>query len=175
MSLLSRFLGLTDAEERDEPASVRAIAAQLDGLPPERARFLAAYAYVLARVARADMQIDPLEVAAMERSVAALSGLSDDHVSLVIRLTISRAGERGGTDDYLVTREFRRFSQRGERLRLMRCLFAVAAANDSIGSAESREILSIGEELGFIRGEINGLRLEWRDKLAEFQRQPLEN
>ena len=175
MSLLSRFLGLTDAAERDEPASVHAIAARLDGLPPERARFLAAYAYVLARVARADMQIDPLEVSAMERSVAALSGQSDDEVSMVIELAISQAGERGGTDDYLVTREFRRFSQRGERLQLMRCLCAVAAADDSIGSAESREILAIGEELGFMRGEINALRLEWRDKLAELQKQPLEN
>ena len=175
MSLLSRFLGLTDATERDEPANVRAIAARLDGLPPERARFLAAYAYVLARVAQADLQIDPLEVSAMERSVAALSGLSDDEVPLVIGLAISQAGERGGTDDYLVTREFRRFSQRGERLRLMRCLFAVAAANDSIGSAESREILSIGEELGFMRSEINGLRLEWRDKLAELRRPAAES
>ena len=173
MSLLSRFLGLKDTSDREEPASMRTIAARLDGLPPERARFLSAFAYVLARVAQADMHVDPLEVTAMEGSVAALSGLSDEEAALVTELAIAQAGALGETDDYLVTREFRKLSQRGDRLRLMRCLYAVAAADDSIGSAESREIRVIGEQLGFMRSEVNGLRLEWRDKLAELRKLPL--
>lgn len=174
MSLLSRFLGLKDTSDREEPSSMRTIVAQLDGLPPERAQFLAAFAYVLARVAQADMQVDELEVTAMERSIAALSGLSDEEAALVTELAIAQAGAQGETDDYLVTREFRKLSQRGDRLRLMRCLYAVAAADDSIVSAESREIRAIGEELGFMRSEVNGLRLEWRDKLAELQKLPLK-
>ena len=56
----------------------------------------------------------------------------------------------------------------------MRCLLAVAAADDSITSPETREITSIGEELGFRRSEINALRLEWRDKLAELKKLRIE-
>jgi hypothetical protein len=56
----------------------------------------------------------------------------------------------------------------------MRCLFAIAAADGSIGAAEAQEIQGVGEELGFMRTEVNGLRFEWRDKLAELQKLPRE-
>jgi uncharacterized tellurite resistance protein B-like protein len=174
MSLLSRLLGRSDDALPDEPASIRAIAARLEGLPPKRARFLSAFAYVLARVARADRTVDSLEVAAMERGIAALSGLGDAEACMVVELALAQSGELGGTDNYLVTREFRKLSQRDDRLRLMRCLFAIAAADGSIGAAEAQEIQGVGEELGFMRTEVNGLRFEWRDKLAELQKLPRE-
>ena len=174
MSLLSRLFG-AGPTGREVPSSVREIATKLDGLPPERAQFLAAFAYVLARVAHADMQVDELEIAAMEQSIATLSELEPNEAALVVEIALSKADDLGGTDDYRVTREFRKLSLRAERVRLMRCLFAVAAADDSIGSAESSEIQAIGEELGFVRSEVNSLRLEWRDKLAELRKLPIEN
>jgi uncharacterized tellurite resistance protein B-like protein len=174
MSLLSRIFG-AGATGREVPSSVREIATRLDGIPPERAHFLAAFAYVLARVAHADMQVDEVEIAAMEQGIATLSELDPDEAPLVIEIALSKAEELGGTDNYRVTREFRKLSERAERVRLMRCLFAVAAADDSIGSAESSEIQAIGEELGFVRSEVNSLRLEWRDKLAELRRLEIEN
>jgi tellurite resistance protein len=48
-------------------------------------------------------------------------------------------------------------------------LYAVAAADGTIDTTESAEIVSIGEELGFTRLEANSLRTQYRDKLAEFQ------
>ena len=61
MSLL-KYLGLGDSlprsEESGETETVRRIAAQLDRLDPEMAKYLASFAYVLARVANADMKID---------------------------------------------------------------------------------------------------------------------
>ena len=178
MSSLLRFLkdGLgveRETQERDPTSSVQLIAAQLAGFEQGRARFLAAFAYILARVAHADMRIERAEIEEMEHSVRGLAELPEREAAVVVELAISRADEVGGTDDYLVTREFRKLTDRATRARLMRALLAVAAADDSIGSEESREIRSIGEELGFTRPEINGLRLEWRDKLAEFSK--LEN
>ena len=68
MSLL-RFLGVKSPERdaRGETETVRRIASRLEGLPPDRARHLAAFAYVLARVAHADLEIDAAESAEMER------------------------------------------------------------------------------------------------------------
>ena len=62
MSILE-FLGLrrtderTDASESAETETVRKIVDRLDHLEPERARFVAAFAYILSRVAHADLEI----------------------------------------------------------------------------------------------------------------------
>ena len=59
MRVTARILGVgsefATSEARDT-ATVRRIAAELEALPPAEARFLAAFAYVLARVARADLE-----------------------------------------------------------------------------------------------------------------------
>lgn len=169
MSLLSRFLN--PGETRPEvPESMRRIVTELESFDEDRARFLAAFAYVLARVAQADMRVDASEVAEMERILSRVAGLDGNEVHLVVQIAVHQATEVGGTDDYLVTREFRKLSEKPERVRLMRCVLAVAAADEIVTSVESREIAAIGEELGFTRPEINGLRLEHRDKLAELQK-----
>jgi uncharacterized tellurite resistance protein B-like protein len=166
MSIFSRWFGAKQAEP-NEPESVREIAGRLEGMPPERARFLAAFAYVLARVAHADMHIDGAEISAMEGTIRDHSELSPEETAVAVEIAVVQADVAGATDDYLVVREFRRTSERSERIQLMRCLFAVAAADDSITTAESSELHKIGEELGFMRSEVNALRLEWRDKLSE--------
>ena len=76
MSLL-RFLGI--GGDRDDATgdtrTVREIAAQLERLEPDTARFLAGFAYVLARVANADLQIDESESTEMRRIVCELAEL----------------------------------------------------------------------------------------------------
>ena len=146
------------------------ILAELEGLEEDRALFLAAFAYVLARVAHADMQVDAAEVAEMQRILARVAGLAENEARLVVQIAVHQTGEVGGSDNYLVTREFRQRSQKPERVQLLRCVLAVAAADDTVTSVESHEIASIGEQLGFTRAEINALRLEQRDKLAELQK-----
>jgi uncharacterized tellurite resistance protein B-like protein len=173
MSLL-RWLGLaredgSAAPAGDEPASIRHIAEQLDALPEDQARFLAAFSYVLARVAQADLEIGASESAEMERLVARVAGLGQAEATLAVEIAKSQARHLGGTENYVVTREFRRVSTREQRVRLLEALFAVAAADGSISSLESAEIYSISDELGFTRAETNSLRSRWRDKLSVFQ------
>ena len=176
MSVL-RWLGLArddasgspSAAGGSEPASIRRIADQLEALPEDQARFLAAFAYVLARVAQADLDIDATESAEMERLVARVAGLDAAQATLAVEIAKSQARHLGGTENYVVTREFRRASTREQRVRLLEALFAVAAADGTISSLESAEIYSIADELGFTRAETNSLRSRWREKLSEFQ------
>ena len=51
------------SDSSNETDTVRKIVHQLDQLPPERARYVAAFAYLLSRVARADMNISAEETA----------------------------------------------------------------------------------------------------------------
>ena len=92
---LFRFLGLgVESEENREAsdtASVRRIAARLEQLDPEKAKYLAVFAYVLARIANADLEITDSETAEMERSLRALSGLSESEAALAVEVAKSQA------------------------------------------------------------------------------------
>jgi uncharacterized tellurite resistance protein B-like protein len=167
-----RFLGLggtRDSVESDTD-TVRRIAAQLERLEPEQARYLAAFAYVLARLANADLRIDETEEEEMRQITRRIAHLSEAESALVVEIAKTQAKTLGGTQDYVVTRQFRELSTREQRGELLQCLYAVAAADGTISSEESAEIVKIGEELGFTRPESTSLRSRYRDKLAEFQK-----
>ncbi len=174
MRALRKLLGLDPAGGQPDPrdsGTVRRIADELGRLEPDRARYLACFAYVLARVAHADLDISPEEVDEMTRLLRELSDLDDAQATLVVSLARTQQIALGGTENYLVTRRFRELSTRGQRIDLVRCLLAVAAADDSISEVESQEILRIGGELGLTREEVTALRSEYRDRLAVL-RQP---
>ncbi len=166
-----KWLGLEKdgSSANRDTASVREIARQLEALPEEQARFLAAFAYVLARVAHADLQFDESEIAEMERAVSGLSELSEAECTLVVTIAKSQTTLFGSTENYVVTRQFRELSTPAERAKLLDRLFQVAAADGRISPEESAEIYAIGDELGFKRSEVNAVRSRYREKLSEFQ------
>lgn len=172
LSFLLRWLGGDPSPAGAESEAIHRIATRLERLPPERARFLAAFSYVLARVAHADLRISETETAAMERAVAEVSGLAAEETALAVEIAKSQARLLGGTENYVVTRRFRELSQREERVKLVECLYAVAASDGTISLAESAEIARIAEELGFLPAEAVALRAPWRDRLAEMQGLP---
>jgi uncharacterized tellurite resistance protein B-like protein len=169
MSLL-RILGLGGSAGRPAEASetetVRRIAARLERLEPAQAKYLACFAYVLARVANADLEIDPSESRKMEETVRRIASLSEAEAALVVEIAKNQARLFGGTENYVVTREFRRISDKPQRAQLLQCLFAIAAADGSISGVENAEINAIAEELGFTGPETNALRSQFRDKLS---------
>jgi uncharacterized tellurite resistance protein B-like protein len=177
MSSLLRFLGLRGGDAGPpasagggETETVRRIAARLDQLDPQIAKYLAAFAYVLARVAHADLDIDESETVKMQEIVREVGRLSEDEAVLAVEIAKSQTRVLGGTENYVVTREFKRVSTPEQRQRLLECLYAVAAADGSIQSVEAQEIQSIAEELGFTRAEANALRAKYRDQLSVFQK-----
>ncbi len=170
MSLL-QFLGLGARRPREvgDTATVRRIASELERLDPATARYLAAFAFVLARVAHSDLQIDAAETEEIQRRVEALAELSSAEAALVVEIAKSQARLLGGTENFIVTREFRQLATPEQRVALLHCLFAVAAADDTISTTESAEIAAIADELGFTRPELNAVRADYRDKLAELK------
>lgn len=154
-----------------ETATVRQIVARLEQLPPERAAFLAGFAYILSRVAYADLHISPDETVEIERIVREWGGLDEALAVLVVEIARTQARLEGGTEDFLVTRRFRDVSTLEERHHLLDCLFAVAsAAGDTISAEESAEIRQISDELGFTLPELNVFRRQYADRLAALRR-----
>ena len=168
MRALRKLVGLGDGGSDDarDTATVRRIARELDALPASEARFLAAFAYVLARVARADLEISPEETEQMLKLVREYSTLGEAQALLVVQMAKTQATALAGTENYLVTRQFKEMSNRAQRVDLLRCLFAVAAADNNISVVENTEITMIGQELGFSAQEIASVRAAYRDQLS---------
>ncbi len=166
MRSLARLLGLPAPEESRDTETVRRIARELERLPQDEARRLAAFAYVLARAANAEAGVSEVEVAEMERRVREIGGLSEPQAALVVQIAKARAIGFGGTEDYVVTRQYRELSTREERVALLRCLFAVTGADDSISDAENVQVSLIARELGLTPTELAALRGEVRERLA---------
>lgn len=143
---LRRWLGLT---EEVEPAAggLDAIEQALDGMEAERARFVACFAYILGRVARADHHVTAQETAEMERLIVERAGLSPAQAALAVQLATAHGLKHGGTEDFLVTREFARLAGRDQRLALLDCLFLLSASDRSIVLLEDNEVRRIASEL----------------------------
>ena len=146
MSLL-RWLGLEGAGAAGPVDSVGEIEKALASLEPPRARYLACFAYILSRVARADHQITDTEVQLMERIVTERGRLPAEQGALVVRIASSEGLRHGGTEDFIVSREFAGLADRDQKLALLECLFAVSAADESIGTVEDNAIRQIASEL----------------------------
>jgi uncharacterized tellurite resistance protein B-like protein len=173
---LRRFLpGSSGASDRPFPTdprdteTVRRIAGQLDALPVDRARYLAAFAYILTRAAAADMDISQAESQAIERLVADHGGLPEAQAVLVAQIARNQSLLYSGTEDYLVTRQFRELSSAEDRLALLRCCYLVGAADDTITAQESDTLQQIAKELDLDRDAVNGVRNEFAPKLAAIQ------
>jgi uncharacterized tellurite resistance protein B-like protein len=141
--------------------AVRRIAAELDALPPDQARYLAAFAYLLGRVAHADRQVSAAETARMEELVRESAALSADQATLVVEIAKGQNRLFGHVENFLVTRELREGATVEQRRALLDCLFSVSAAEDGISGEEEAQVRQIASELGFSHPEYVEARAAW--------------
>ena len=169
-SVLEWLRGLSgSARAQGDTDTVRRIVAELDKLDPERARYLAAFAYVLSRVAGADFQVTDVETAKMVELVHRLGQLTEAQAVLVVEIAKSQQRLFGGTENFLVTREFREIASEQQRFDLVRCMFAVAAADATISSEEEAQLWQTASELGCTRPEFTRIRGEFSGSRSVLQ------
>jgi uncharacterized tellurite resistance protein B-like protein len=161
---LHALLGAAPADRASTDAdTIRAIARRLEELPPERARFVAAFAFVLSRVAHADLEISEVETRRMEQVVGEVGGLPADLAALVVQIAKSQQVMFGGTENFLVTSQFAELASREDKERLLHGLFAVSAADHDITLAEENVIQRIANELGLERRDFTRIRSAYRE------------
>ena len=163
----ARTKGSADHGDTD---TVRRIVDELDRLEPSQARYLAAFAYVLSRVAAADLDVSRVEADAMVEIVQRVGRLSEEQALLVVEIAKAQNRIFGGTEDFLVTREFRGIASEVQRRELLDCLFAVSGADDAISAEEEAKIWQIASELGFSHADYLAVRLVHSDKRTVLRR-----
>jgi uncharacterized tellurite resistance protein B-like protein len=164
------WLGL-DKPDSPESAPLRETLDALDHLEPERARYLAGFAYLLGRVAHADQHVSPEETQTMEALLIDQGDLTREQAMLVVQLAKTSNLLFGGTANFLVAREFSASATYEQKLALMRCLFAVSATDTSISTSEEGEIHRIATELRIDRPDLLRLRVAHRRHLPGVSRE----
>ena len=160
MSIL-RMLGLgpdSQPESTGSTETVRKIVGELEAMEATQARYVASFAYILGRVAHADLHFSDDETRKMEEIVLRLGHLPAEQAVLVVQIAKSQHRLFGGTENFLVTREFAEISTAEQRQELLDCLFEVSAADTSISGEEEAQIRQIASELGFSHREFVAAR-----------------
>jgi uncharacterized tellurite resistance protein B-like protein len=160
----------SESGSQADTETVRRIVGELDQLDPERARFLAAFAFVLSRAAAADLHISDAETSKMVEVLKRVGHLPEAQAILVVQIAKTQNRLFGGTENFLVTREFREIASEAERRELLDCLFAVSAADDAITGEEENQVRQIASELGFSHPEYIQARLAYSNKRTVFRR-----
>jgi uncharacterized tellurite resistance protein B-like protein len=163
---LLKWFGLADDDDGESADSVGEIERALTELEPREARYLACFAFILHRVARADHEISDDESALIERLLAERGRLSPERAALVVKIARNESIRHGGTEDFIVTREFAGIATREEKLALLDCLFAVSAIDQSIRTVEENEIRRIASELKLDHSDYMAARTAHVEHLA---------
>jgi uncharacterized tellurite resistance protein B-like protein len=177
MSVFGRFLG----GSKDEPIAprpsaatgetdtVRRLVAELDSLPPERARLVASAAATLARAANADLKIGPEETVLMEQLLMERIGLPEAQAVMVAEMAKLQEITIGGAEGYTVTRGFREEATYEQRVNLLRACYAVGAADGSISADENATVNQLAKELDIAPEDIATIRAEFHEQLSVVQ------
>jgi uncharacterized tellurite resistance protein B-like protein len=152
--------------------TIRKIVEALDSLDPDQARYIALFAYILGRVAHADLEIDDEETREMERQVVEYGSIPPEQAMIVVQMAKTHNQLFGGTDGFLVTREFDQIASKDEKMALLECLFAVSASDESISSVEDNEVRKISGELHLSQRDFVTVRSRFREHLEVFKNRP---
>jgi|SRR5687767_15674 len=175
MSILE-FLGLekkkVSGASPTETQTIRKITEALDRMEPDRARYIAAFAYILSRVAHADLNISKEETRQMEQIVTERGNIPEEQALIVVQMAKTQSLLFGSTENFLVTREFNRIATRDQKLALLDCLFAVSSADESISSIEDSEIRQIVSELKLEQPDFISARSAYRQHLEVLKKPP---
>jgi uncharacterized tellurite resistance protein B-like protein len=171
MKSILAWLGINDRDNQQEFAPLRETLEALDDLEPDRARYLAAFAYLLGRVAHADQHVSPEETRAMETLVREQGALAQEQAMLVVQLAKTSNLLFGGTANYLVAREFSELATYEQKLGLLRCLFAVSVTDQTISVEEESEIHRIANELRIDPADLRAMRVAHRPHLPGLGRE----
>jgi len=152
------------APAREDGDAIRKIARELEALPEERARFVALFAFLLARVANVDALISDVETREMQRLLERWGSLPASQAALVVEVAKTQSRLFGSTQNFLAAREFRDLATEDEKRALLHCMFAVCAADDEITIPEEETVREVAKELLLSGDEYLAARSEYREK-----------
>jgi uncharacterized tellurite resistance protein B-like protein len=168
LATILRKLGLeVDVDEgKPDVEALDTLEEALANMPPEQARRIAAFAYLLSRVAHADNEVSEAEREAMQRLLVDRARLAPEQAAIVIGIATSRIVHVRGTQDYPVSREVAGRATVEEKRALIDGLYAVCAADGLISTIEDNDVRRVASEIDLEHRDVVEIRNRYRDSLA---------
>ncbi|MEO5822589.1 MAG: TerB family tellurite resistance protein [Vicinamibacteraceae bacterium] len=168
LATILRKLGLeVDVDDATSDVdALDALEAALSNVPPEEARRVAAFAYLLSRVAHADHEVSDAERQAMSRLLVDRARLTAEQADIVIGIATSKIVHVRGTQDYLVSREVAARASVEEKRALIDGLYAVCAADGLISTIEDNDVRRVASEIDLEHHDVVDIRARYRGSLG---------
>jgi uncharacterized tellurite resistance protein B-like protein len=147
---------------------------ELGRLGAERLEYLAGFAGQLARVASAEGGISPDEAAAMAAQLTTVGGLAAPEASVIVDLVRHEFETLRSVQAHELGRAINDHASADEKLALVDCLYAVAAADHLVSDVEEQAIRRIAEALLVPHRVLMEIRARYRDRLEVLQALPRE-
>ena len=109
-------------------------------------------------------------IGTVARIVAEKGALPEAQAVMVVQMAKSQNMLFGGTEDFLVAREFARVASYDQKLALLECLFIVSAIDHTITLTEDQEIAKVALELKIEHADVVRARLPRREYLSVLRR-----
>ena len=154
------------ARDRNLGGLFAALEDMLAGKSADEIKLVAGWAGLLGRVANADMELSPEEIARIREILEKTHGLDGGSVSKIADLLDGNRVELLSVEDHFYSRMINDGAGRAEKLALIESLFQVAAADDIVRQNEDATIRMISRSLFVSHDEFIEIRSKFRDKLA---------
>lgn len=134
--------------------------------PVDEIKLITGYAGLLGLVAYADLEITDDEVSRMRQVLASVLGLATHQVEAIVEILIRHRVQLLSLEDHVYARLINDVADRPHKLKLLRALYEVGAADGSVREREDQEIRVISRALLLSHADFIGARREFRDYLA---------
>ncbi|MFI5076649.1 MAG: TerB family tellurite resistance protein [Vicinamibacteria bacterium] len=168
LATILRKLGLDVDVDEGKPVvqALDALEVALSLVPPDQARRVAAFAYLLSRGAPAGPHgTHPQRAGVVSRQVDR-AHLAPEQAAIVIGLATSKIVHVRGTEDYLVSREVAARATIEEKRALIDGLYAVCAADGLISTIEDNDVRRVASEIDLEHHDVVDIRARYRQSLG---------
>ncbi|MDD5306842.1 MAG: TerB family tellurite resistance protein [Deltaproteobacteria bacterium] len=149
-----------------------AIEKMLDGRPVDEVKRITGWAGLLGRVAYADLELAPEELAGIGEVLEQVHGLGPESARRVVGLIETERVQLLSIEDHFYARMINEVATPDEKRELLRALFRVAAADGIVAEREEAAIRVVSKALLLGHDDFIAARLLVRDSVPVLRRDP---
>ena len=167
---LWKIFGIADKQQHGEKNSD--LGKLFDGMQEiakgnseEDIKLITGFAGLLGKVAYADMEISDVEINRIRSVLSNTLHLSHKQVDSIIELLAKNRVQLFSVEDYLYTRLINAVCDKEQKMDLLKALFTVAAADESVSAEEEAAIRIVSKGLFLSHGDFISIRVQFKEHL----------
>lgn len=158
-----QLLGIASNDEKNNGTLLNSLEKHLAKLSEEKIHFLTGLSGLMGRVAYSDFDLSVDELNRAGGILTEFGGIDAAEARIVVELIKECVVELGGIEDHRYSRLINDFSDRETKVKIIDCLFRIAAADNIVSSEEDHVIGLVARELLIDREEFIRIRTKFSE------------